>query len=78
MGTKSHTVACHWDAEAQVWYVAETDVPGLATEAATLEQMEWKLLRMVPELVELNESRGRPGDVPFELIARKHELASCA
>ncbi|MGH8320023.1 MAG: hypothetical protein ACREUL_18980 [Steroidobacteraceae bacterium] len=24
------------DAEAQAWYVAETDVPGLATEAATL------------------------------------------
>lgn len=78
MVTKSYTVACQWDAEAQVWYVAETDVPGLATEAATLEEMERKLLRMVPELVELNESGGPSGDVPFELIARKQELASRA
>jgi hypothetical protein len=44
------TVTCHWDKEAHVWFVAETDVPGLATEAATVEEMEDKLLRMVPEL----------------------------
>ena len=74
----SYTVACQWDAEAQVWYVAETDVPGLATEAATLEEVERKLLRMVPELVEPNESGGSSGDVPFEIIARKHQLASRA
>jgi hypothetical protein len=36
MSSKSYTVACLWDAEAGMWYVAETDVPGLATEAATL------------------------------------------
>jgi hypothetical protein len=33
MSTKRYTVTCHWDKEAEVWYVAETDVPGLATEA---------------------------------------------
>jgi predicted RNase H-like HicB family nuclease len=37
MSTKRYTVTCHWDEEAEVWYVAETDVPGLATEAATVE-----------------------------------------
>ena len=75
MSTKSYTVACLWDAEASVWYVAETDVPGLATEAATLEEMERKLMRMIPELLELNEA-GQPRQrVPFELIARKHEFA---
>ena len=75
MSTKSYTVACLWDAEASVWYVAETDVPGLATEAATLEEMERKLMLMIPELLELNEA-GQPRQrVPFELIARKHEFA---
>jgi hypothetical protein len=58
-----------------VWYVAESDVPGLVTEAATLKEMETKLLRMVPELMELNEGLERPVVVAFELVARKRELA---
>ncbi len=58
MSTKRYTVTCHWDEEAEVWYVAETDVSGLATEAATVEEMEDKLLRMVPEVLALN---GAPG-----------------
>lgn len=78
MSTKTYTVACHWDDEARVWYVAETDVPGLATEAATLEEMERKLLVMIPELLALNEALEPRQSVPFELIARKHELARSA
>lgn len=75
MTTKTYTVACLWDEEARMWYVAETDVPGLATEAATLEEMEQKLLRIIPELIELNDGSATRRNVPFELIARKHELA---
>jgi predicted RNase H-like HicB family nuclease len=75
MSTKSYTVACLWDDEARVWYVAETDVPGLATEAATLEEMERKLLQMIPELLELNNADQPRQRVPFELIARKQEFA---
>ena len=78
MSTKRYTVTCHWDEEAQVWYVAETDVPGLATEAATVEEMEDKLLRMVPELLALNQAPGPTQPVLFELIARKDELAQYA
>lgn len=69
--THTYTVTCHWDEEARVWYVAETDVPGLVTEADTLEQLEQKLLVMIPELLELN-SPGINAPVPFELVARKH------
>ncbi|HWM71183.1 MAG TPA: DUF1902 domain-containing protein [Steroidobacteraceae bacterium] len=75
MSTKSYTVACLWDDEAQVWYVAETDVPGLATEAATLEELERKLMQMIPELLELNDADQPRQRVPFELIARKQEFA---
>jgi hypothetical protein len=78
MSSKRYTVTCHWDKEAEVWYVAETDVPGLATEAATVEEMEDKLLRMVPELLSLNEPPRSNQTVTFELIARKDELAHCA
>jgi predicted RNase H-like HicB family nuclease len=75
MSIKTYTVSCLWDAEARMWYVDETDVPGLATEAATLEDMERKLQRMIPELLQLNDAPESGQPVPFELIARKHELA---
>ncbi len=43
-----------WDTEAGVW-VAESDhVPGLVTEAETLEQLAIKLESLIPELLELN------------------------
>jgi predicted RNase H-like HicB family nuclease len=77
MPTKRYTVTCHWDEEAQVWFVADTDVPGLATEADTIEEMERKLLTMIPELLSLNNV-GSAQSVPFELIARKQELAHSA
>jgi predicted RNase H-like HicB family nuclease len=51
---RSYTVHCTWDAEAGVWYVSECDVPGLVTEAATVEEMNRKLEQMIPELLEAN------------------------
>ena len=47
-------VRAEWDAEAGVWYVVESDVPGLAAEAETVEGLLDKLRSLVPELVELN------------------------
>lgn len=73
----TYTVTCAWDAEAGVWYVAETDVPGLATEAESVEAMNRKLAVMIPELLELNTPALRRQQIPFELIARRRELA-CA
>ena len=70
MPTPSYTITCLWDDEALVWYVAETDVPGLATEAPTLEEMEHKLRAIIPELLELNVP-GFAQPVPYELVARK-------
>lgn len=43
-----------WDGEAGVWVAESDDVPGLATEAATLEELLAKLAVMVPELLEEN------------------------
>lgn len=75
---RTYTVSCEWDADAAVWYVADSDVPGLATEAPTLDLLEAKLQRMVPELLELNAGLQPHQAVPFELITRKHELAKLA
>ncbi len=43
-----------WDDEAEVWVATSDDVPGLATEAETLELLAQKLRVMVPELLQLN------------------------
>ncbi|MDR2925874.1 MAG: DUF1902 domain-containing protein [Azoarcus sp.] len=42
------------DQEASVWVATSDDVPGLATEAETLEALSAKLELMVPELLEAN------------------------
>jgi predicted RNase H-like HicB family nuclease len=55
--TKQHiTVTAFWDKEASVWVAESTDVPGLITEAATLEALSTKLETMIPELLEANGS----------------------
>jgi predicted RNase H-like HicB family nuclease len=51
----AYTVNCRWDEEARVWYVADSNVPGLATGADTLDELLGKLQTLIPELLELNE-----------------------
>lgn len=71
------TVYAVYDPEARVWVAEETDVPGLATEADTLEALAAKLEVMVGEMVEGNAQhihpsrRGPPHE--FRLIAH-HEI----
>lgn len=57
-------VQAFWDPEAEVWVAESPDVPGLATEAATLEDLLSKLSVMIPELLEENEVVLQP---PLEL-----------
>ena len=65
-----------WDGEAGVWYVAESDLPGLVAEAETPTALMAKLRVLVPELVELNRHLldWQPGDeVPIHFIADQTE-----
>jgi predicted RNase H-like HicB family nuclease len=55
-----------WDTEAAVWVAESTDIPGLATEAPTMESLLVKLEVMVPELLELNLGY-LPGPIPIQL-----------
>ncbi len=64
---RKYTVHCEWDPEAKVWYVVDSNVPGLATEADTPHALFEKLLVIIPELVELNEPDGDE-EVPLELL----------
>ncbi len=69
-----YTVHIEWDEEAKVWYVQESDVPGLCIEAATIERMSERLSEIIPELLAANGIE--PADeVPFDLLAARHGIA---
>jgi hypothetical protein len=67
-------VRAEWDEVAFVWVATSDDVPGLATEGATVEGLIEKLKVMIPELLALNEEAGEI-DVPFEILTRRFEVA---
>lgn len=65
-----------WDAEAMVWTAESDDVPGLATEAETSEQLIRKLRVLIPELLEANGlmKNSEDGDIPFHLCTDRTEI----
>ena len=54
------------------------DVPGLATEAPTIEALMAKLRVMVPELLELNEAPPEVDEVSLNLRAYRDAKISAA
>ena len=71
---KALFVHAEWDEDARVWVATSNDVPGLATEAETVEGLIAKLERMIPELLEANEGE-TAAEVPFELLTRRFQTA---
>ena len=68
-------VHAEWDPEAQVWVATSDNVPGLATEADTVEQLVAKLRVLIPELLEANAEDTSDEDTPFELLVRRFDVA---
>ena len=73
MGTNQITVNAEWDPEAKVWVATSDDVPGLITEAETVEALTEKLSVMIPELLEANGILVGDAvrEVPINLIAHR-------
>jgi len=75
---KQVVVHATWDPDAGVWVALSDDVPGLATEADTMERLLEKLRVMVPELLE--ENRGTisedVAEVPLVVKTRREETIS--
>jgi predicted RNase H-like HicB family nuclease len=74
MSVKPFFVRAEWDEEARVWVATSDDVPGLATEEATMEALIEKLKVIIPELLEANGIRFDQ-QVPFEIMTRRFEVA---
>lgn len=73
MDRKPLFIRAEWDEEAMVWVATSDDVPGLATEAVTMEALIEKLKVMIPELLIANNI-GVDDEVPFEIITRRFEV----
>lgn len=57
-----------WDTEARVFVATSDDVPGLVTEADTLEALQQKLGVLIPELLELNDGNDPCSEKEAELV----------
>ena len=51
------TIRAEYDPEAQVWWTADSDIPGLAADASTLEQLAEKAGAMLPDLLALHADK---------------------
>ena len=81
MESNTYHVEADWDPEANVWVATSDEVPGLATEAATIEELAARLRTLIPELLEANGLL--PAHVPgdrraFELTSHRRELVTLA
>lgn len=52
--SKQFLVTAQWDDEAKVYVATSEDIPGLVTEAPTLDALQERVLALVPELLEEN------------------------
>ncbi len=75
---KMFTVMAAWDPDAGVWVATSQDVPGLVTEAETMEILEQKLKVMIPELLEENGIDLDPAitEVPLSIIATRQNVVA--
>lgn len=64
---RKYLLTAQWDEEANVWVATSEDIPGLVTEAATLDELLERILAVAPELLEDNshllDEAARPGEL---------------
>lgn len=77
MARRPFFIRAEWDGDARVWAATSEDVPGLATEASTLEALVEKLKTMIAELLEANGKEMEP-EIPFDVFVRRFEVAQRA
>jgi predicted RNase H-like HicB family nuclease len=66
-------IRAEWDDEADVWVATSDDVPGLATEAETIEALSSKLQTMVPELLDAG-IKGARLDLIYQLAEVQNQV----
>ena len=70
-----YTVEALWDENAKVWVAEGVNVPGLVTEAPTMEKLMKKLEIMVPEMLKANGLLKSRKQVPFRVLSEANAVA---
>jgi len=69
-----YEIKAMWDPEAGVWVANSEEVPGLCTEAETLEILIEKLKTIVPELLRANGVVFPPHQLSFHIVSERTEM----
>lgn len=70
-----------WDEEAGVWYISDTDFPGLVAEAASERDLVKKIRALIPELYTLNRQlfdEPVPEAIPLRMTSSRLETIRLA
>uniref|UniRef100_B8HJN8 DUF1902 domain-containing protein n=1 Tax=Cyanothece sp. (strain PCC 7425 / ATCC 29141) TaxID=395961 RepID=B8HJN8_CYAP4 len=80
MESSVYQVDAFWDDEAAVWVATSEDVPGLATEADTIEALSQKLRTIIPDLLLSNNIilADYTGAIAVQLTSHRQELIEVA
>ena len=64
---KKLLVTAQWDDEVGIWVATSDDIPGLVTEAGSLDDLMERVMAVAPELLEDNAhllgDAGQPGEL---------------
>jgi len=60
----TYQVDAFWDTNATVWVATSDNVPGLATQAETIEALSQKLRTMIPDLLFANKAVLKQAGLP--------------
>jgi len=73
---KEIQVNAFWDDDAEVWVASSEDVPGLITEADTMEKLVEKLKVIIPDLLLANGEidSNENFNIPLHLISKREEM----
>ena len=63
-------VRATWDRDAGVWVAVSSDLPGLITEAASLDELDRKLPGLIQDLLEDGDNN-EDIDIPIEIVASR-------
>jgi hypothetical protein len=68
-------IESYWDEESEVWVASSDEIPGLCTEADTIEALTQKLRSIVPELLLLNHSiqSNEVKTISIEIVSHRQE-----
>ena len=72
---EKYVVTAEWDDEGEVWVATSDDIPGLVTQAKSLELLLERVMAVAPELLEDNAhllAGGRPplGTIDVHIVSQ--------